>query len=229
MVDHCIKSDRKAFVVNKHQRAAICPRGHENINVDDLLSASRRKNIRKARKRLGEKGKVTVERLSDAKSLNDWIENFLAMEDSGWKHEEGSSILSSKDETSLYRALIREAFDNETLNFTRLCVDGTAIAYTLDVTAAPHGYCLKSAIDQNYRKYSPGVLMEYETLQHYLGKDEFALIDSCSAPDNSMLNDLWPDRKMLFDLVIGREGPLYRSTSELIYMIKSRTKTATAV
>ena len=105
--------------------------------------------------------------------------------------------------------MIAEAFAAQNLHFSRLCIDGEPIAYTLDIVVPPNSYCLKSAIDQRYRKFSPGVLMEYETLKHYLRSDAFTQVDSCSAPDNMMLNQLWPDRKAIADFAIARKGAAY--------------------
>jgi CelD/BcsL family acetyltransferase involved in cellulose biosynthesis len=226
---HCKASKRRLFATNQHSRAAIRPALHRGAQADDLLRGSRRKSIRKARRRLEALGNVTIKRLSEANQLDSWTSHFLNMENTGWKHEEGSSILSCKDETQLYRAAITSAFHAGTLTFTRLCLDGTAIAYTLDIAAGDTGFCLKSAIDQSYRKYSPGVLMEHETLRHYLDTDKHTLLDSCSAPDNAMLNELWPDRITICDLAIGRKGAPYDQLFGLAYAIKSLNKTASKV
>jgi len=207
--DHCKDDARRVLIANRFNRAAIAPPRSGSVSVDDLLRPSRRKSIRKSKKLLAKQGEVAIERLSDADQLTVWTDQFLAMEDTGWKHENRSSILSSKDETALYRAMIAEAFHARNLNFARLCLDGLPIAYTLDIAAPPFGFCLKSAIDQRYRKHSPGVLMEYETLNYYLGKSEFEMLDSCSAPDNSMLNEMWPDKKPVLDLAIARKGAGY--------------------
>ncbi len=218
----CGQTGRVSFATNHYQRAAIRPRARSGASAEDMLRPSRRKNLRKTRKKLEALGQMEFQRLNDKGELDAWIEHFLAMEDTGWKHEEGSSILSCPHETQLYRVLIRGAFDAGGLHFNRLCLDGKPIAYTLDVTAGPLGYCLKSAIDQDYRKYSPGVLMEQETLKHYLGKGELALVDSCSAPDNAMLNEMWPDKVAVCDLIIGRKGAGYQLACKLIHAIKKR-------
>ncbi|MGB7373065.1 GNAT family N-acetyltransferase [Pontixanthobacter sp.] len=226
---HCGTDGRRVFAANRFERAAIVPRGTNAGEVDDLLTANRRKSIRRATKGLAKMGAVTFERLSDGAQLVDWTGQFFAMENTGWKQKNGSSILSCEHETALYRRMIVDAFAAGKLQFTRLCLDGEPIAYTLDIAAGPTVFCLKSAIDQRYRKFSPGVLMELETLKTYLTAKECTFVDSCTAPDNSMLNELWPDRKALADLLIARKGIVYAIIFRAIHMIKLLLNTAVRI
>ncbi len=230
IAQHCAADGRLVSPFAEQTRAAIAPSGRGEINADQLLSSNRRKGLRKARKNLakhvGGEEKITIQTLAEAADLAAWIEDFLRLENSGWKKEQGSSILSCKHETALYKAIISDAFAAGNLHFSRLCADGQAIAYTLDIAAPPMGFCLKSAIDQDYRKFSPGVLMEYATLAHYLGKSDLALVDSCSAPDNHLLNELWPDRKTIADLAIARKGAFYSMIFRIVRRIKGLTGSA---
>ena len=89
IADHCRADARPILTVNSHERAAIFPKAQEGANTEDLLSPSRRKSILKARKRLMKEGQVSLEQLTDPAQLDDWTSQFLAMEDTGWKHEEG--------------------------------------------------------------------------------------------------------------------------------------------
>jgi CelD/BcsL family acetyltransferase involved in cellulose biosynthesis len=203
------QAGRALMIANLHERAGIAPKARPGALADTHLSASRRRSIRRARKRLDDAGEVSIERLDKKDQLDEWIDQFLVMEDSGWKREAGSSILSCVRETALYRAMMREAFENGNLNLTRLNLNQMPIAYTLDILAPPTGFCLKSAIHPDYRKYSPGVLMEFETLKFYLGDTTLELLDSCTHPENAMLNELWPDKRKIMDLMIARSGPIY--------------------
>jgi hypothetical protein len=222
LIAHCEAEGRASLAANCFTRAAIEVAPEASEAFDSKLSANRRKSLSRARSKLERLGKLRVERLSKAEDLASWIDGFFAMEDTGWKHDNASSILSCPTETALYSRMIKQAFDDGELNFTRLCIDDRPIAYTLDVTARPYGFCLKSAIDQDYRKYSPGVLMEYETLKFYSEQSDCTLLDSCTAPDNAMLNELWPHQKPIMDLVIARKGLVYGAVFSLVAMMKAR-------
>lgn len=220
------RESRPSAILNRFERAAIRPGALPKSGEEGWLSASRRKSLRKARKRLETLGEVRVERLTAPEDVSPWIAGFLAMEDTGWKHDSGSSILSNGHETALYDKLIRNAFENGTLNFARLCVGGRPIAYALDVTAQPLGFCIKSAIDEGYRKCAPGVLLEYETLQFYRDQPRFELVDSCTSPENAVLNELWPHRKSIADVIVGRKGAFSQALLKLILRFKKAAPTA---
>lgn len=227
---YCLLDKRPLMQVSRFERASIT----SNMNIekqgtlsapDQSLSASRKKSLRRTRNSLSKRGDVTIERLSRDTNhevdLHNWIQDFLRMENTGWKKEQGSSILSSATETHLYQKMIVSASHANALTFSRLCLDGKPISYTLDIGIPPDGYCVKSAIDQAYRKYSPGVLMEYETLKYYHQDGNFSRLDSCTAPDNELLNRLWPDRKPIMDLVIGRKGIFYNAVFKSIRSLKT--------
>ncbi len=213
---------RASFSVNRFQRAAIVPAELPQGEEPKWLSNSRRKSLRKARRNLDKVGEASIERLGEQEDIVPWIAGFLAMEDTGWKHENGSSILSCANETGLYDKLIRCAHRAGTLNFARLCVDGKPIAYTLDILAAPLGFCIKSAIHQDYRRYSPGLLLEVANMEHYRDQSQFELLDSCTSSDNAVLNELWPHRKTITDLLVGRKGRLSSALFSLVMWLKRR-------
>lgn len=218
----CADQQRQCAEFNRFERAAIGP-VQPNIalaKAESLLSSNRRKSLMRSRKSLSALGALSIEKLSRQEQVADWLDDFLTMENSGWKRENRSSILSSADETALYRQMVASAFDQGHLHFFRLCLAGKAIAYTLDIIALPHAYCLKSAFDQAYKKYAPGVLMEFETLQYYYQHGDFDLVDSCTAPDNAMLNSLWPDRKPIVDLAIARKGGGHQQLFAVMVFLK---------
>ncbi len=219
----CAAQKRHRMTLNQFRRAAIAPLPQNQETTDFDLGAGRRKSLRRSMRSLSALATVAVERLSDQADLVDWIEDFLRLENTGWKREAGSSILSCPNEAALYRQIISCAFHNGSLNFSRLCLGGQPIAYTLDIVIGRHAYCLKSAIDQTYKKFAPGVLMEFETLKYYRQQQGIELVDSCTAPDNALLNELWPDRKLIVDIIVARKGVGYGGLFTVIQRIKSRT------
>jgi len=176
----CEQQGRSLVVVESFQRAAIFPLEHRQADADTLIRRSRRKSLRRKARNLAKLGIVRFEKLTSKADLQDWLDGFLILENSGWKKEGGSSVLSNPKEIAFYNQMLPSAFDQNALNFFRLTLDGRAIAYTLDLLGKTRAYCMKCAYDQDYRQYSPGVLMEYETLLFYLKSEEFQLVDSCT-------------------------------------------------
>ena len=102
---------------------------------DEFLSGhSRRRQMRKAERRLGAKGAVLFEVVDSGPRLEPALEEGLAVEDSGWKAEAGTAILSQPATAQFYRELADWAASRGELRLWFLRVDGRAIAFA---------YCLE--------------------------------------------------------------------------------------
>ncbi|MNJ50964.1 hypothetical protein D3C77_462560 [compost metagenome] len=73
-----------------------------------------------------------------------------------------------------------------------------------DFIAAPGAFAFKSAYDEDYARFAPGVLLELENVcRTHVRKDcGLRWLDSCSAPDNELLNRLYLERRTLCNLTI---------------------------
>ncbi len=220
----CKAQNRQLIELDRFQRAAIISGLQDKEVSENQLSASRRKSLHRKLKNLTAQGGVTIERLSSEDEIGSWLEDFLNIENTGWKREKETSILSSAANIAFYRKMTASAFKNGSLNFFRLSVAGKPISYTLDITCAPYAYCLKSAFDPSYKKYSPGVLMEYETLKYYSQHKLISIVDSCTDPKNKMLNELWPNRKPIVTLALARRGAAYKLQFAISHMLKNIKK-----
>lgn len=210
----CKKQKRQFFEVSRFERASInsvklCTDLKKNKSTDlqnNHISSARSKSLRRKKNALAKLGEVQTEIFNDTLDFDQWVEDFLRLENMGWKQQQGTSIKSDPVEAEFYRVLMKSALQKGALKFFRLVVGGKAIAYTLDITSGSNAYCLKCAYDPEYRKYSPGVQMEYETLVHYQQNRIIKSVDSCTSSSNVMLNALWPDRKSIVSLAISRKG-----------------------
>ncbi len=220
----CKSQKRPIITIEKSSRAIIKAQEHSVESVWDSLSKGRQKSLSRANKKLSRAGHVEIERLENPDALGQWLEEFLQMEHAGWKGANKSSTLSIAEDIDYFKSMVQSACENEAMNFFRLTLDGKPIAYTFDLLSKPYGYCHKSAYDQEYRSYSPGVILEYESMKHYLSSEGFELIDSCTAPDNDMLNSLWPDRREILTLAILRSGKQYQWPFLITHWIKTQLR-----
>lgn len=207
---------RKSFEVSRFRRAAVEGGGNGMAH----LRKSRRRSLERSMKKLEEKGPVTFTRLDDEAALDDWLGDFFRIENSGWKREGKTSIEQNPQDISFYRQIAADAFKAGNLNFFRLSVGDKPIAYTFDLVHGPFVYCMKCAHDLEFRKFAPGVLMEFETLKFYGSDGAAAIVDSCSSPDNQMLNDLWPERKTVIGLAIARKSWLHEAAFSFMQQAK---------
>jgi CelD/BcsL family acetyltransferase involved in cellulose biosynthesis len=93
-----------------------------------------------------------------------------------------------------------------------LALDGKWIALKCNFLSAPGGFAFKIAYDETYARFSPGVLLELETLARLHRRSELAWMDSCAAEDHAMKNRLWTERRAICSWLVAdadRQGRLF--------------------
>ncbi len=199
---------RLIYEAGRRARAVL----HGGASADATLAAhlrkKKRKELTRLRRRLEELGSVAVHQYADGDDLAAWAQAFLTLEDRGWKGRAKSSLKAKPADANWFRATLAGATAAGKLNFMRIDLDGRPIAMLVNFLSAGAGYSVKICHDPEYARYSPGVMIEVEAMRALLGRDEFRFMDSCAAPDHSMINGLWRARRDITGInVSGRAGP----------------------
>lgn len=126
-------------------------------------SAHFRANLRRRKRRLAEHGPVEVHRTTTFDP--DLFEQFLNLEDSGWKGAKQTSIRSLDRVTQYYRSLIAMAAANGYLAIYTLEAGGETIAMHLGIALFGRYFVPKLAFDESHHEYGPGHLLVNEVLQ----------------------------------------------------------------
>lgn len=132
----------------------------------ERLSAHRRKNLRRLRRRLSELGEVRLEVSDGSAQLQDLMEEGFALEASGWKGAAGGAVLSRPAAHRFYMDLTAWASSVGALRLFQLRVDGRSIAFALNIERGGVVSGLKLAYDECYQSYSPGVLLNQSALEY---------------------------------------------------------------
>jgi len=147
------------------------------------LSSRRRYDLRRARRRADQAGKVAVRIHSpEPAEVEGMFAEFVRIEATGWKDRNGSSLRR--------RHILREFFLHYSLlasrsgilRFSFLDVDGRPIAAQLSVEYAKRLWVLKIGYDEGWSRCSPGLQLLAETMRYaferkldayeFLGSDE---------------------------------------------------------
>ena len=168
------------------------------------MRAKKRKELRRQHARLAEAGKLAVERHADDTCLATWIDHFLALEAAGWKGAAGSALASHDATAGLFRDALRGAAERGRLERLSLKLDGRPIAMLANFITAPGAFSYKTAFDERFARFSPGVLLQLENLA-LLDNPEVAWCDSCATPEHPMIEGLWTERRGIgrFSVAIG--------------------------
>jgi CelD/BcsL family acetyltransferase involved in cellulose biosynthesis len=127
-------------------------------------SAKFRANLRRRARRLGELGAVALRRVECGDEVDAAVDEFLALEASGWKGARGSAIALDPALVAFYRRLARDAARRGALALRMLLLDGRAIAVHLGLVHRGVYYLPKTAYDEGLGATSPGQLLQREVL-----------------------------------------------------------------
>ena len=196
---------RPFAVVQSHERAMIEP---GTCSTEEYWNAAvptkKRKELRRQRRRLEEEGTLTVERRGDDTAIDSWIADFLALEAAGWK---GDSFALARERATqrVFTETMRGAATRGRLDRLTLRLDGKPIAMLATLLDAPGAFAYKTAYDENYARFSPGVLLQQENLR-LLEAGTISWCDSCAAEGHPMIDSLWRERRRIGRVNIGIGG-----------------------
>lgn len=201
---------RQAETVHLEQRAMLA----SNLSPDDYLEVSlsgkKRKELRRQARRLSEEGDLAFTRMIDSTDIGRWCDDFLLLESAGWKGKAGSALASDKGTERMFRESLSGAAERGRLERLSLTLDGRPLAMLANFLAAPGAFSFKTAFDEAYARYSPGVLLQQENLAMLTCKD-IAWSDSCAAADHPMIDHFWRERRSVGRISIAIGGRLRRS------------------
>ncbi len=201
---------RPAAAVFEEERAMLhSPQGSDTYFAA-ALSTKKRKELRRQHRRLSEEGEVVFERLTDYSGISEWTDQFLQLEARGWKGDGGSAMHSQAATRELFRFAIAGAAARGRLERLALRLDGKPIAMLANFLTAPGAYSYKTAFDEDYARFSPGVLLQRENLA-LLDREDIDWADSCAAQDHPMIDHLWRERRVIQRRSIGIGGGLRRT------------------
>ena len=195
LTDYLDMHRRPTFLVDSFQRALLRPRKTGRPRPEEVLSGGRRKNLRAKERRLTEQGPLIYAAPETVADLETWIEEFLRCEASGWKARAGTALACSAADQAYFRTIVTAAWQRGRLIALALHCGGRAIALRCTFLAPEGAFAFKTAHDEAFADYTPGVLLEAETMFRLHALPAVDWVDSCTAPDNFLLNSLWPQRR----------------------------------
>lgn len=186
----------EAEVVHREERALLASDLSPEDYWDAAVRAKKRKELRRQANRLAEQGAVAFRRWQAGEAIEPWIDAFLEVEARGWKGRAGSALASHSDTQAWFRAIIGGAADAGRLDMRALDLDERPLAMLINFLAPPGGFSFKTAFDEDYARFSPGVLLQQANLD-LLDDPTIAWVDSCAAPDHPMIDSVWRERRAL--------------------------------
>lgn len=181
--------------------------------VDPTLSARSAKTLRRLRRNL-ERDAGAVEstdavRSAELAMVDAEVEAFLAMEMASWKGRAGTAIANTDSHAEFFRETCRAFARDGRLVMWRMRAGNVDAARECHLRAGDTVFGWKTAYDENLARFSPGVQLELDVLQAF--RDDLARrMDPCTADQPSTSGRLYPDRRVIGDVLVGltRSGRL---------------------
>lgn len=212
---------RHGSIVMREERAMLRSGLGAEQYYQASLSGKKRKELRRQHNRLAEQGDLFFDSRRDGEGLEEWIADFLALEARGWKGEAGSALACDSATAALFADTITGAAALGRLERLSLTLDGRPIAMLANLIAAPGAFSYKTAFDEDFARFSPGVLLQRENLA-LLEDSEVRWCDSCAASDHPMIDHFWRERRTIGRLSISIGGPLRRLAFDAIAVAETR-------
>jgi len=193
----CEAQGRRCEEIERYERALLRSDLDAEAYWTANVRAKKRKELRRLQHRLAECGEIRRHALPDAADLPAWVDAFLALEAKGWKGAQGTALGSQTEDAAFLRTACHGAHAAGMLDMLRIDCDGQPIAILINFVTAQGGFSFKIAIDPDFARYSPGVLIEQDNLARVLDKGVAPWMDSCAAPDHPMIDSLWGERRTI--------------------------------
>lgn len=223
-LDHVLSASGRAYyTVAEESRALLKGGGTASAYLEGAMSAKKRKELRRQHNRLAETGALTFERQEDGEGIAPWADEFLTLEAAGWKGAGGSALASAPDTRAFFTQALVGAAAGGRLERLALRLDGRAIAMLANFITAPGAFSFKTAFDENFARFSPGMLLQLENLA-LLERPGIQWADSCAAEGHPMIERLWRDRRRMISRNIAIGGPLRRAAFRLLMAYETRPR-----
>lgn len=205
--------DARTWQYDAFERALFVPAESGTAYLEAARGKKARSDLRRRLRRLGELGATALEVAGADACVETWLEEFLALEDGGWKGGAGSGTsLRSAGEAPFFEDAVEALHSEGRARLCALRVDGAAIAMyvcVLDPTRT-RGWALKTAYDEAFAAFGPGTLMFTEESAALHGTP-IVSVDSCAIPGHPLIDKAWNGRVGVRDLVVARDGVAARA------------------
>ncbi|HVJ67606.1 MAG TPA: GNAT family N-acetyltransferase, partial [Caulifigura sp.] len=170
-------------------------------------------------------------RMGSSTEAQQWIEWFIELESRGWKGEAGTALAEDRTAREFFTNVMLGAARNKRLQALGLWLDDRPIALKLNLLASPGSFAFKIAYDEEFYRFSPGVLLELENIRLFHDHGDAAWMDSCAAPNHPMINRIWRDRILIQQSLLstgtfrGNLAVGFRPLGRVLKHIFKRTRT----
>lgn len=191
-----------SIVVRSFPRAIFRRSVDAETYLAQCCKSHTRRDIRRKEKFLRAAGEVEFVSATTEAEMERWTDDFLRMEALGWKGRAKVSFTYDRKGTEYFKALVRNGFARGSALLSWLQIDGKPIAMQGSFFAGKGGFGFVITYDEEFSKYSPGVLLLMEETRRLHAPGGAEWLDSCAHCDHPLFDRIWHDRRMLQRIIV---------------------------
>jgi hypothetical protein len=203
------------------------PRGNADEYLAAALDGDARRKLRSKEKGLASHGPVRTKTVETASELDEWISLYVRLEQAGWKGKYGSALASHASARRYFETIVREGFRRGRVTAITLSSGERPVAVKINFRSGDEWFAYKIAYDEDFARYSPGLLLEVDNVRRMHSIPGARMMDSCTGPTTRVFRDLWLDRRAIHSVTIaaGREpAALFLAALPLLRWGKRRAR-----
>lgn len=201
-----------------YQEDVIQITGSAEQYIGTLKSKFRREILRQERN-MGTKGPVRYTFGSDPE-IEDPLSSFLALEHSGWKGAEGTSILAHHHDVQLFTEAVEEFAKDSMLHWAFLHIGETTVAGQLGVAVNGILYLWKVGYLEDYSTMGPGNVLLYRVLEHLHRTQQYHQVSFMN--ERSWLSPFQPAKHQLVDGTIMASIPGMAVSRKIASLLRTK-------
>jgi hypothetical protein len=188
-------------VFAQSQRPKLASELDGKTYLEKSHSGSTRKKLRQHRRRLSEQGALTSVVVSEPEAVRRALEEFLALEASGWKGRQGTALLNDKTDAAFMRGAVGGLAERGCASIHSLYLDGKPVSMQIVARSGAAAFTWKTTYDESFHDFSPGALLLEDYTVALLADKSIAFVDSCSFDDSGFMS-AWTERQPIAELWI---------------------------
>jgi CelD/BcsL family acetyltransferase involved in cellulose biosynthesis len=202
-----LRETAACLVVGRRVRAVLHAADRPGAGFEASLPKRRLKEWGRQMRRLKERGAAAFRSAADGAA----VEKFLALEAKGWKGAQHTALAADADLAAFARSMLAGFAAEGKLAIHLLEVDGEPVAAGLTLRSGARAFYWKTAYDESFAEYSPGLQLTLEISRIHERDASIAATDSCAIEGHPMIDRLWTARLALTDCLLPtRRGPQRR-------------------
>ncbi len=199
--------------VNRHERAVLDATGDAEAYLRAGLGSKKLKDLRRLRHRLDEMGTVSITIAKTPQDAGLALARFLDLEAKGWKGEQGTGLGQSAGDRAFIEKAAQSMAANGQFEIVEMWLDAHLLATGIVLRAGRTAVFFKTAYDEDYAKFSPGVQLTVELTRQFCADPEIDFADSSAAANHPMIERIWRERISVGDLIVPTRRGLAAKTA----------------